>query len=141
MKTHLFLTTLFLAVCTAFSATPEQEKAFLESYKKAFEEGDVKTLDASLLTDGVTAEIKEMLTGIQRIDMGKPVESIELVAVTDADRVRYGDVMEMPDGKKYKMPIPPTKLLVIKSTGGATSKAPVAEKDGKLVVLLPVEAK
>jgi len=141
MKTHLIITTLLFAVCTAFSATPEQEKAFLESFKKAFEAGDVKTLDASLLTEGVNAEIKEMLTGLQRIDVGKPVESIKLVAVTDADRARYGDVMDMPDGKKYKMPVPPTKLLVIKSKGGATSKAPVAEKDGKLVVLLPVEAK
>ncbi|MBL9114247.1 MAG: hypothetical protein JNJ83_04520 [Verrucomicrobiaceae bacterium] len=139
MKTHILLT--LLLAFTTLAATPEEEKAFIDSYKKAFESSDTKALDAMMLTEGVTAEIKEMLTGMQRIDMGKPVASIEMIAVTDADRARYGEVMEMPDGKKHKMPIPPAKLLVIKSTGGATTKVPVAEKDGKLVILLPVEAK
>jgi hypothetical protein len=56
MKTHILLT--LLLAFTTLAATPEQEKAFIDSYKKAFEASDTKALDSMMLTEGVTAEIK-----------------------------------------------------------------------------------
>jgi hypothetical protein len=54
----------------------------------------------------------------------------------------------MPDGKTYRMPFNPSKQLVIvteqKSDSGSstsTTRKPVGEKDGKLVIPVPVPAK
>lgn len=54
----------------------------------------------------------------------------------------------MPDGKTYKMPIKPIKQLVVKmetksesGSSSSTSKSPVAEKGGKLVIPVPVPLK
>ena len=145
--------TLVPAVLTILSialhaATPEQEKAFIDSYKKAFEEKDTKTLEAFLLTDGASADLVEMFKGMQGMDAGSKISSIELVTPSKEDVAKYSKPMEMPDGKKYKMPIKPVKQLVIvierkdgESSSKSTTKKPVAEKNGKLVIPVPVPAK
>ena len=50
--------------CSAIAsgATPEQEKAFVESCQKAFETKDEKTLKSFLSTEGAPADIVEMFT-------------------------------------------------------------------------------
>jgi hypothetical protein len=145
------LTTLILAaglvVGSIHAATPEQEKAFVAAYKKAFEAKDEKALAGFLYTTGATEETIGFFKMMQTAEAGAPITSIELVTPSKEEAAKLNQPMEMPDGKKYKMPIAPTKQLVLvvehKSADGSsksTSKSPVAEKDGKLVIPVPVPA-
>ena len=145
---------LFLAVALAslsfssLAATPDQEKAFIESYKKAFEANDAKALEAFLHTKGASAETIDFFKMMQTAEAGKKITRIELVAPDAEQLKKLNKPMEMPDGKLYKLPITPKKQLVIvieekegESTGTSTHKLPVAEKDGKLIIPVPVPAK
>ena len=132
----------------ARSATPEQEKAFIEAYRKAFEANDTKALVAFLHTEGAAPDTVEFFTMMQTAGAGKKIASIELVTPTKEELAKLSKPLEMPDGKKYKMPFQPSKQLVItveeKSGDGSsksTSKSPVGEKNGKLVIPVPVPAK
>ena len=149
MKTVL---TSFAAIAaitvSAFSATPEQEKAFVESYKKAFEAKDEKALAAFLYAKGAEVGTIGFFSMMQLADAGKPITSIELVTPTPEEAAKYNKAMPMPDGGMYKMPVKPIKKLVIvieeKSADGSsksTHSNPVAEIDGKLVIPVPVPAK
>lgn len=145
------LTSIALVVTTiiaAHAATPEKEKAFVESYKKAFEAKDEKALAAFLYTKGAEVGTIGFFSMMQLSEAGKPITSIELVTPTAEEAAKYNKPMEMPDGKNYKMPVKPTKKLVIvieeKSADGSsksTQSNPVAEVDGKLVIPVPVPAK
>lgn len=144
------LTTLLatLAFATAaLAATPEQEKAFVAAYQKAFESNDTKTLESFLLTKGAPADTIEFFKMMQSAEAGKKISKIELVTPDAEQLKKLNKPIPMPDGKLYKMPITPKKQLVIviedkegESTGTSTSKLPVAEKDGKLVIPVPVPA-
>lgn len=133
---------------SAHAATPEQEKTFVDSYKKALEANDTKTLAGFLYTEGAQPEQVEFFKMMMAIDPGSKVTSIELVKPSDEEAARFNKPMMMPDGKSYKMPITPTKQLVVKTetkdangSGTSTSKSPVAEKNGKLVIPVPVPAR
>src|SRR4051812_9707044 len=149
MKKLLPLTFALLAFSLrAVAATPEQEKAFVESYKKALEANDTKALVAFLYTKGAAKETVEFFTMMQTMEAGKKPTSIELVTPTAEEKAKFSEPMQMPDGKKYKMPFTPTKQLVITyeekngdNSSKSTSKSPVGEKDGKLVIPVPVPAK
>ncbi len=149
MKIHTIIPAVLAGLTTALSAaTPEQEKAFVDSYKKAFEAKDTKALDAFLLTDGAAPDTIEFFKMMQNSDAGGKISSIELVTPSKEELAKYSKPMEMAPGKKYKMPIQPTKQLVIvieKKDGDnvskVTTKKPVAEKNGKLVIPVPVPAK
>jgi hypothetical protein len=143
---------LIIAVAIPLSfgraATPEQEKAFLDSYKKALEAADAKALAAFLHTEGAQAEQIEFFKMLQMPAPGTKVVSIELVTPSAADAAKFNTPMTMPDGKSYVMGLQPTKQLVVvtetKDGSGSskgTSKSPVAEKNGKLVIPVPVPAK
>ena len=54
--------TILASSAIASGATPEQEKAFVESCQKAFETKDEKTLKSFLSTEGAPADIVEMFT-------------------------------------------------------------------------------
>ncbi len=146
----LFPLSLALLVLSipSMAATPEQEKAFVESYKKALETNDTKALAGFLYTEGAAKETIEFFTMMQNMNAGKKPTSIELVTPTAEEKVKFAKPMEMPDGKKYKMPFTPSKQLVVtyeeKSADGSsssTSKSPVGEKNGKLVIPVPVPVK
>ena len=149
MKLQIIIATILATLTTALhAATPEQEKAFVESYKKAFEAKDTKTLDAFLLTDGAAKDTIEFFKMMQNSDAGGTISSIELITPSKEELAKYSKPMEMAPGKMYKMPIQPTKQLVIvveKKDGDnvskVTTKKPVAEKNGKLVIPVPVPAK
>jgi hypothetical protein len=143
-----------ITILTAFAAipgraaTPEQEKAFVEGYRKALEAGDTKALNAFLSTDGAEADTVEFFKMMQTPEPGAKVVSIELVKPTAEEEAKFNAPMTMPDGKTYKMPVKPFKQLVIKletksenGSSSSTSKSPVAEKGGKLVIPVPVPAK
>jgi len=148
MKYILTSIALIATACgTAHAATPEQEKAFVESYKKAFEAKDEKALAAFLYTKGANVSTIGFFSMMQLSEAGKPVTSIELVTPTKEEAAKYNKAMPMPDGKMYKMPVKPIKKLVIvieeKSADGSsksTQSNPVAEIDGKLVIPVPVPA-
>ncbi len=144
------ITFIFVTAVEIRAATPEQEKAFIESYKKAFEAKDEKALAAFLHTKGADVSTIGFFSMMQLAEAGQPVSSIELVTPTAEEAAKFNKAMEMPDGKMYKLPVKPTKKLVIvieeKSGGGSststsTSSNPVAEIDGKLLIPVPVPAK
>ncbi len=148
MKKQLITTLLAALSFTAIAATPEQEKAFVDSYKKALEAKDTAALKAFLYTEGATAETVEFFTMMQEMSAGQKISSIELVTPTKEEAAKFAKAMEMPDGKSYKMPFVPTKQLVItveqKDANGSSkssSKSPVGEKNGKLVIPVPVPVK
>ena len=139
---------LTLGLSFSSAATPEQEATFVASYKKALEANDVKTLAKFLLTDGAEEETIEFFTMMMELEPGSKIESIELVKPTAEEAAKFAKPMAMPNGKNYKMPVTPYKQLVIKivtktadSSGSSTSKSPVAEKNGKLVIPVPVPVK
>ena len=80
------ITTLVLAAGLALgsldAATPEQEKAFVAAYKKAFEAKDEKALNGFLYTVGASAETIEFFKMMQSAEAGKPITSIELTTPT-----------------------------------------------------------
>lgn len=148
----LIVSSLIAAACIftthAGAATPEQEKAFVDSYRKALEAGDAKALAAFLYTEGAKPAQIEFFKMMQSIDKGAKVVSVELLTPSAEDADRFNKVMTMPDGKKYKMPVKPYKQLVVKTetkddNGSSTgsSASPVAEIKGKLVIPVPVPAK
>jgi hypothetical protein len=150
MKRSILLITA-LAAFTAFqarAATPEQEKAFVDSYRKALEAKDEKALAGFLYTQGADAETIDFFKMMQAIDPGAKIVSIELVKPTAAEEAKFNEPMVMPDGKKYKLPLKPFKRLVVKTeikdatgSGSSSSGSPVAEKGGKLVIPVPVPVK
>ncbi len=131
------------------AATPEQQKTFVDSYKKALEANDAKTLEGFLYTKGAQPEQIELFKMmLLAVDPGSKVTKIELVKPTDEEAARFNKPMPMPDGKMYKMAVKPTWQLVVSSeskgengSSSGTSRAPVAEVDGKLVIPVPVPAK
>lgn len=147
-RSILFIATLAAASFTSQAATPAQEKAFVDSYRKALEAGDAKALEAFLYTKGATDETVGFFKMMQGLEQGAKIVSIELVKPDATEEAKLNQPMQMPDGKSYKMPLKVQKQLVIKSetksadgSSSGTSKSPVAEKDGKLVIPVPIPAK
>jgi hypothetical protein len=150
MKRSLLLTAALTAVfaCRASAATPAQEKAFVDSYRKALEAGDTKTLESFLYTKGATEETIGFFKMMMGLEQGAKIVSVELVKPDAEEEAKLNKAMQMPDGKSYVMPLKVVKQLVIKSetksadgSSSGTSKSPVADKDGKLVIPVPVPAK
>lgn len=148
MKSKLILIAFAAIAMNANAITPESEKAFVDAYKKAFEANDTKTLAAYLLTDGAAKDTVEFFSLMQTAEAGKPVTSIKLEKVSKEEAEKKSKPMEMPDGKMYKMPFLPTHQLVIEmqqkdssGTSSSTSKLPVAEHKGRIVIPVPVPAK
>ena len=134
-----------LSLASLPAATPEQEKAFVDSYRKALEAGDTKTLESFLYTKGATEETVEFFKMMQAPEPGMTITEVRLDTPTAEEIERKSKPQEMPDGKLYKMPLKVSKQLVIvsetKSDSGSsksTRKAPVAEFEGRLVIPVPV---
>lgn len=143
-----FLAAACLFVASASGATPEQEKAFVEKYKKALEAGDTATLQSFLYTQDANPMALQFYNMMQADGAGATVMKIELVELTPDDVKKAGATMPGPGGLKMKMPLKPVKKLkisILKKTGESSSTSTtenlVAEKDGKLVIPVPVTAK
>ena len=124
-----------------------KEQAFVATFRHALETNDSKTMDSLLMKEGTPAEVVEFYKMMMVVPAETKIESVELITPTAEAAAQYQQSMEMADGKNYKLPITPTKQLVIimkegGASGSGTSKSslPVAEKDGKLVIPLPVAA-
>lgn len=133
---------------TLTAATPEQEKAFVDAYKKAFEAKDEKTLTSFLYTKGADPTVLQFYTMMMTGEMGGKISSIELVALTPEDEKKAAASQPGPGGGNVKIPLKPVKKLVIKvetkdENGSSTSSSEsfVAEADGKLVIPVPAPVK
>src|SRR5205823_7679239 len=79
MRTFIKISTLFLALLVTMSlhvaaATPEQEKAFTDKYKKAFEAKDMATLQSFLYTQGADPAIVGFYKMMQSGEAGRSEE-------------------------------------------------------------------
>ena len=152
MKKILSLLTIcacmIVSMTSSALATPEQEKAFVDSYRKAFEAKDEKALESFLYTKGSDPEAlgfyKMMLTS----DMGGKISKIELRDLTADESKKVSGTMPTPDGGKSKLPVTPTKKLVLSVESGdangtstSTSESFVANVDGKFLIPVPARVK
>ena len=146
ISTKLFTIAGALLLTPAFAivaATPEQEKAFTDKYKAAFEGKDTATLESFLYTQGSDPAALEFYKMMQSGNAGGKITSIELVSLTPEDVKKATTPMDGPTGKVC-LNLKPTKKLVIKveqkdANGSSSSSSEnfVAEKDGKLVIPVP----
>ena len=151
MKTKLFIASLLCSCTFAIAlnaSTPEQEKAFTDKYKAAFEAGDKATLESFLYTKDAHPMALEFYKMMQADGIGGKISKIELVDLSPEDAKKAAGVQEGPGGEKTRLPLKPIKKLKItvesKNTEGSsssTSESFVAESDGKLVIPVPAAAK
>lgn len=149
MKTTLLALSVFSLCLTSFAGTPEQDKAFVDKYKTAYESGDKATLESFLYTkdaNPMALEFYKMMT-VEGAGTAK-ISKIELVDLTPEDVQKAAEVQTGPDGSKAKLPLKPTKKLKItietKDSNGSSSSSTsnfVAEKDGKYVIPVPAAVK
>ena len=144
----LFAAILALNVSTAHSATPEQEKAFVDAYKSAFESGDKTALAGFLYKEGSPEDVVRLFTNMQNSAAGGKIASIELVELTPAEVEKFNKPMQFKDGRSLVVSVAPYKQLVVVVEPAAgteaqkkTLKTPIAEKDGNLVIPLLVLAR
>ena len=152
MKTKMLSLSL-LAACTLVTpllhaGTPEQEKAFVDKYKTAYEAGDKATLESFLYTKGANPMALEFYKMMQTEGAGGKISKIELVNLSPEDAKKAEGVQEGPSGEKMKMPLKPTKKLKITvenkdANGSSTSSSEsfIAEHEGKYVIPVPASAK
>jgi hypothetical protein len=146
MTTFTKLFTSLAVLPVAFSltaATADQEKAFTDKYKTAFEGKDTATLESFLYTQGSDPMALEFYKMMQSGEAGAKISKIELVALTPEDVTKATTPMDGPTGKVC-LTLKPTKKLIIKvekkdANGSSTSSSEnfVAEKDGKFVIPVP----
>jgi hypothetical protein len=151
MNNRLFLLAVIVTtlVTTALHAgSPEQEKAFVEKYKTAFEAGDKATLQAFLYTENAAPMVLEFYRMMQVDGAGQKIAKIELVDLSPDDVKKADSAMDGPGGQKIRLPLKPTKKLRITlekksadASSTSTSESFVAEKDGKYVIPVPVSVK
>ena len=149
MKSILILVTVVFAGCLALRAsTPEQEKAFTDKYKAAFEGKDTAALASLLYTEGSDPQIVEFYKMMQSANAGGKISKIDLATLTPEEAKKAAGAQPSPDGGNVCLPLPPTKKLVVSvetkegdSTSSSTSTNFVAEKDGKLVIPVPGRCK
>ena len=152
MKTKLLLALLLLISFFGANAlragTPEDEKAFVAKYKTAYEAKDTATLYSFLYTE----KANPMALGFYKMMMsdgaGGKISKIELVDLTPEEAKEAAGIQDGPGGIKTRLPLKPTKKLKIvvetkdgDNTSSSTSQSFVAEKDGKLVIPVPVDVK
>jgi hypothetical protein len=152
MKIRLPLVALLfiasLCPLTLPASTPEQEKAFTDKYKTAYEAKDTATLHAFLYTENANPMALEFYKMMMDNGAGDKISRIELVDLSPEEARKAGGVQEGPGGMKTKMPLKPTKKLKTtvehkdaNGSSSSTSESFVAEKEGKLVIPVPVDVK
>lgn len=152
MKTKFPSTSLLLLLSLAASAvlagTPEQEKAFTDKYKTAYEAKDTATLESFLYTKDANPMALGFYKMIMSNGAGQKISKIELVDLTPDEVKKAEGIQEGPGEMKTKLPLKPTKKLRITvetkdgdNNSSSTSESFIAEKDGKFVIPVPVTAK
>ena len=129
-----------VSVCAGDSP---KEKAFVDSYKKAFEAKDSAALQSFLYTQGSDPGILEIYKTMQSSDAGERISKIELVDFTAEEMKKVALPKDSPTGGKVCFPLKPSKRLMITidkndAKGMSTTSGNfIAEKDGKFVIPVP----
>jgi hypothetical protein len=149
MTTFIKISSLVLVLLATIGTevavgTPEQEKAFVDKYKTAFEGKDTATLESFLYTQGADPAILGFYKMMQSAEAGEKISKIDLVNLTPEDVKKATTPQDSPTGGKVCLTLKPTKKLSIKvekkdANGSSTSSSEnfVAEKDGKFVIPVP----
>ena len=148
MKTLTISSVTFaLAVAAAcvsvYAGDSPKEKAFVDSYKKAFETKDTAALQSFLYTQDADPGILEIYKTMQSSDAGEKISKIELVDFTAEEMKKVALPKDSPTGGKVCFPLKPSKRLMItidkKDAKGMSSTSGnfIAEKDGKFVIPVP----
>lgn len=132
----------------AVAATPAQEKAFVDGFKKAVERKDAKALKALLYVKDADPTALEFYNMMIVADFGSTINSIKLVELTAEENKQMAAGGKNIHGKPMKMPLKPIKSLEITTstktnnlTANGSSQWYVAESDGKLVIPVPAVVK
>src|SRR4029453_10054965 len=151
MKSKLLIAPFLLLYFSATAlraGTPEQEKEFTTKYKAADEAKDTATLYSFLYTENANPIPFGLYKMMMTNGAGGKISKIELVKLSSEDAKNAGGVQEGPSGIKTLLPRKPTRKLKItaetKDANGSMSSTTenfVAEKDGKFVIPVPVDAK
>lgn len=152
MKTkHLFVSffaLLILFANTAGAGTPAQEKEFTAKYKAAYEAKDTAALNSFLYTENANPMALDFYKMMMSNGAGGKISKIELVDLSPEEAKKAAGIQEGPGELKTRLPLKPTKKLVItvetkdaNGSSSSTSQSFVAEKDGKFVIPVPVDAK
>src|SRR3954464_4686044 len=107
MKTVLLTVCIFSCALLSLRADPAAEKAFVDTYKTAFEAKDTKTLESLLYTEGAHPMALEFYKQMMSEGAGSKISKIELVDLTPEDQKQADEVMTGPDGSKTKMSLEP----------------------------------
>ncbi len=145
MKISVLVCALVTAISVSVRAgTPEQEKAFIDKYKTAFEARDTATLESFLYTQGADPAILGFYKMMQSGEAGDKISKIELVDLTPQDAKKAAAPQDSPTGGKVCLTLKPVKKLVIKierkdANGSSTSTSEnfIAEEDAKFVIAVP----
>lgn len=137
-----------LLVTPVLAATPAQEKAFVDGFKKAVERKDAKALKAMLYVKDADPSALEFYNMMIVADFGSTIKSIALVELTAEENKQMETGGKNIHGKPMKMLLKPIKSLEITTatksadlTASGSSQWYVAEHDGKLVIPVPALVK
>ena len=132
------------ACVSVYAGDSPKEKAFVDSYKKAFEAKDIAALQSFLYTQGSDPGILEIYKTMQSADAGEKISKIELIDFTAEEMEKVAMPKDSPTGGKVCFPLKPSKRLMItidkKAAQGMSSTTSgnfIAEKDGKFVIPVP----
>ena len=138
---------LFVA-SVSFASTPDQDKAFVESYKTAYEAKDSAKLESFLYTKNADPQALEFFKMMMAPEADAKITKIELVALTADEAAKAAEERPSPTGGKSSLPVKPSKKLVLSietananGTSSSSSESLVAEVDGKLLIPVPVTVK
>jgi hypothetical protein len=111
MRTGLHLVTVAICLSAASlrAGSPEQDKAFIEKYRIAFEANDKGTLQSFLYTQDANPMVLEFYTMMQTDGAGQKISKIELVDLSAEDVKKAEAAMDGPGGQKIRLPLKPTK--------------------------------
>jgi hypothetical protein len=149
MKLTLALISATFAISVPLQAgASDQEKAFTDKYKTAFEAKDTATLQSFLYTQGADPGIVEFYKMMQSESAGGKITKIELANLTPEEAKKAAEAQPSPSGDKVCLTLKPTKKLVIavetkdaNGSSNSTTQNFVAEKDGKFVIPVPGKCK
>ena len=139
----IFSLAVAVACLSVYAGDSPNEKAFVDSYKKAFEAKDTAALQSFLYTQGSDPGILEIYKTMQSSDAGEKISKIELIDFTAEEMQKVAMPKDSPMGGKVCFPLQPSKRLMItidkKDAKGTSSTMGnfIAEKDGKFVIPVP----
>ena len=139
----IFSLAVTVASLSVYAGDSPNEKAFVDSYKKAFEAKDTAALQSFLYTQGSDPGILDIYKRMQSSDAGEKISKIELIDFTADEMQKVAMPKDSPLGGKVCFPLQPSKRLMItinkKDAKGTSSTMGnfIAEKDGTFVIPVP----